>query len=131
MGNIHEEMARRSAQPVQQPLDPEAQTKRIAELNDLARKGIGVHGRWVWTPGIRALSDVDKADIQRKIETFTAFTEGNDPYGERDFGSFDQSGQTINWKIDYYDKSLEYGSEDPSDPGQTTRVLTICLAEEY
>jgi hypothetical protein len=35
------------------------------------------------------------------------------------------------FKIDYYDKSLEFGSPDPADPTVTERIITIMLAEEY
>ncbi|MCP5386899.1 MAG: DUF3768 domain-containing protein [Novosphingobium sp.] len=31
----------------------------------------------------------------------------------------------------YYDPSLTYGSDDPADPAQTTRVLTVMLTSEY
>jgi hypothetical protein len=53
------------------------------------------------------------------------------PYGEHDFGSFEIAGEKVFWKIDYYDLSLEFGSNDSADPAQTKRVLTILLAEEY
>jgi hypothetical protein len=56
---------------------------------------------------------------------------GTTPHGERDFGAFDHDGRRIFWKIDYYDRALHHGGEDPSDPGQTARVLTIMLASEY
>jgi hypothetical protein len=35
------------------------------------------------------------------------------------------------FKIDYYDASMEFGSEDPADLSKTTRVLTIMLAEDW
>jgi hypothetical protein len=104
--------------------------ERIASLNDIARTAMGVGGKLVQTSGISARPD--QSNIREKVEKFNTFTPDNDPHGERDFGSFEQpDGEKIFWKIDYYAKDMESGSEDPSDPGQTVRVLTIMLAEEY
>lgn len=111
-------------------------TSRIAELNDLCRKAMGVAGKLFQTEGISALPEADQSAIREKVETFDAFTPDNDPYGERDFGAFDHNGERIFWKIAYYDRASfgtghDMGSEDPSDPRQTVRVLTIMLAAEY
>ena len=106
-------------------------TQKIAELNDLCRSAMGVPGRIVQTDGIRALSPADQSSIREKVERFDTFTPDNDPYQEHDFGSIEHHGERIFWKIDYYDRSLINGSEDPSDPALTTRVLTIMLASEY
>ena len=104
--------------------------ERIASLNDIARTAMGVGGKLVQTSGISARPD--QSNIREKVEKFNNFTPDNDPHGERDFGSFVQpDGEKIFWKIDYYAKDMESGSEDPSDPGQTVRVLTIMLADEY
>jgi hypothetical protein len=67
----------------------------------------------------------------RKYARFNNFTPDNDPYKEHDFGRFEAGGRTFIWKIDYYDKSMTLGAEDPADPERTTRVLTIMLAEDY
>jgi hypothetical protein len=104
------------------------QTQRIAELNDLARKAMGIACRLVQTEGISALPSEDQSAIREKVETFSDFTPGSDPHGERDFETF---GQRIFWKIDYYAPGLTRGSEEPADPAQTVRVLTIMLASEY
>jgi hypothetical protein len=69
--------------------------------------------------------------IRERVETFDAFTPGNNPFGERDFGSFEYEGREVFWKIDDYDRSMECGSDDRSDCLQTTRVLTIMLSSEY
>ena len=106
-------------------------TQKIADLNDIARKAMGVCSKVIQTSGIRALPADDQSRIREKVETFDAFTEDNDPYGERDFGAVEHNGVKVFWKIDYYDKALEYGSEEPEDAGKATRVLTIMLAEEY
>jgi hypothetical protein len=106
-------------------------TATIAALNDLCRKAMGIASRVVQTCGISALSPQDQSRIREKVETFDDFTTGNDPHGEHDFGAFDHNGARIFWKIDYYDKTIAKGSEDPADPRQTVRVLTIMLASEY
>lgn len=106
-------------------------TNPIAKLNDLLRTTF-IGGQIVVTAGIAALPPEVQESIITTVRTFDDFSEGNDPYGERDFGAFDQSGAgKIFWKIDYYDTTLTKGSEDPADPKQTRRVLTILLAEEY
>lgn len=95
------------------------------------RKAMGIAGRLVQTQGICALSHADQFAIREQVETFIAFTPGNDPYRKRDFGAFEHNGQRIFWKIDYYNTTLTKGSEDPTDPKQTVRVLTVMLASEY
>lgn len=106
-------------------------TNTIAKLNDLLRTTF-IGGQIVMTAGIAALPPEVQEDIVTKVRTFNDFSEDNDPYGERDFGAFDQSGAgKVFWKIDYYDTTMTMGSENPADPKQTRRVLTILLAEEY
>ncbi len=65
------------------------------------------------------------------VKTFDAFSEDNDPYGERDFGAVELEGERYFWKIDYYDRSLRFGAEDPCDISETVRVMTLMHASEY
>ncbi len=106
-------------------------TQEIALLNDLCRKVPGLNGQWLITPGITTLPRAEQKAILGKVTNYTDFTEDNNPYGEREFGSFTHNGKKIFWKIDYYAPDMEHGSEDPADPSQTVRVLTVMLASEY
>jgi hypothetical protein len=114
------------------PLTDKLTRERIRELNDAFRKTLGpTLGRMMLTAGVNALpSDVCAMAI-RKVATFDSFDADNDPHGEHDFGSFDLAGDKFFWKLDYYDRNLEFGSDDPADPEKTTRVLTLMLAAEY
>lgn len=68
----------------------------------------------------------------REYDNFTPGLEGNDPCGEHDFGTIELDGTgKFFWKISYYDKDEEYGSEAPEDPEMTTRIMTVMMAEEY
>jgi hypothetical protein len=109
----------------------EVTTQRIAELNDLCRTAMGIGGRVLQTQGISALPPRVQSAIREKVELFDCFTKDNDPYDEHDFGAFEHEGERILWKIDYYAPDMEHGSENPADPKQTARVLTIMLASEY
>ena len=112
----------------------------IARLNDRIRGKVGLpqdkrtgEGLIVFTRGIIDLPGPTQDEICSYVRAFDAFTEDNNPHRERDFGSLEIDGVgNIFWKIDYYDSpKCEWGSEDPADPEQTFRVLTIMLAEEY
>lgn len=104
--------------------------ENIRALNDAFRTTM-TGGQVLMTAGVNALPSDVKAMAVRRVATFAEFTPDNDPHGEHDFGSFTLAGRKLFWKIDYYDAAMEFGSEDPTDPSKTTRVLTIMLAEEY
>jgi len=112
-------------------------TARVRELNDALRTAgdplaeMLVRGQLVMTRGVaeRGPAFVDRA--LAAVRAFDAFSADNDPYGEHDFGIFELDGVTLNWKIDYYDNDLQWGSPDRADPAVTKRVLTVLLAEEY
>lgn len=121
-----------------------SRTERIARLNDRARQAMGLACLVVATEGFRALPDADQSHVRELVETFDAFTPDNDPHGERDFGAIYRNGdghwtitrpvqpaETVFWKIDAFDRSLQFGSEDAANPSVTRRVLTIMLASEY
>jgi len=103
---------------------------RIQALNDHFRRTMH-GGRLVVTNGVRSLGHSQLSRLVQQVQEHSDFGANNDPHGEHDFGAIDFNGRRVFWKIDYYDEELKYGSEDPSDPGITTRVLTIMLAEEY
>ncbi len=105
-------------------------TNKIAELNDQFRRTFQ-GGRVMLTASLAALDPVEQTAIFAKVRAFESFTEDNDPYGEHDFGAFTHDGKRFFWKIDYYALDMKHGSEDPTDPSQTVRVLTVMLAEEY
>lgn len=119
------------------------QTKQqIAKLNDEFRRvaidaAFGqavpeqVPGQLVVTKGFAALPMADQIAILHKVRVCEDFTEASDPYGEHDFGIVKQNDESYYWKIDCYDKDLQYGSEDPADPEQTTRIMTVMCRYEY
>jgi len=103
---------------------------KVAQLNDAFRRTL-IGGPVLLTTGIRSLPNETIKAVLHQVRHYSDFTPDNDPYQEHDFGSFNIENYRIFWKIDYYDLTLTYGSEYPEDPTQTTRVLTIMLAEEY
>jgi hypothetical protein len=108
----------------------ETTTNKIAQLNDQFRRTFS-GGQVMTTASISELDVISQAKIFKLVREFDNFTESNDPYGEHDFGTITLNNQKIFWKIDCYDKTMEFGSENPADPSVTTRVLTIMFASEY
>jgi Protein of unknown function (DUF3768) len=105
-------------------------TDRIRMLNDELRQHL-LGGGAVMTPGIAALGPEAVARLVQAIAVFDDFCTANDSLGEHDFGVFDFDGTPVMFKIDYYDKDLNFHSPDPADASVTERIITIMLAEEY
>jgi Protein of unknown function (DUF3768) len=108
----------------------ENNNERIAALNDTFRRTFA-GGKVLMTAGVAALPDAAREQVVHAVRSFETFEAGDDPYGEHDFGAVEIASEKFFWKIDYYDKAMNGGSEDPANPARTTRVLTIMLADEY
>jgi len=104
-------------------------TLKIQQLNDQFRRQVGAD--WYMSQGVAELSHEKKLQLLALVINFNLFNEDNDPYGEHDFGQVELDNVRYFWKISYYDKNLEYGSPEPSDPAVTRRVLNIMEASEY
>ncbi len=111
----------------------------VAAQNDRFRTSWGTDptlaGHIVATQGVAALGLGAGLRLMRAVQTFTAFTEDNDPFGLHDFGAveIEADGRSVKvyWKIDLYDEACRFGSEAPDDPSRTCRVLTLLLPSEW
>lgn len=116
---------RRSAHYFDQP-----RAEAIALQNDQLRKS-GTGGSLMITQGVRRITGFDPAALTDALANYEGFDTDNDPHGERDFGDLTVWGYDLIWKIDYYDKDQNFGSDDPANPETTHRVLTVMLATEW
>src|SRR5712691_6965963 len=103
---------------------------KIRALNDRLRRSL-TGGRVMLTAAVSRLPDKVRQLAIERMRTFDDFNADYDPHHEHDFGSFELGGHKFFFKHDYYDKSMQYGSDDPSDPEKTARVLTLMLAADY
>lgn len=111
--------------------DTTEQALKIRQLNDAFRMRGEGYGTVMLTMGIQALGGTAIMQILNTIRCYDSFSADEDPWNEHDFGVLNFEGTRVFWKIDYYDRSVQYGSEDPTDPDKTYRALTIMLADEY
>lgn len=104
---------------------------RVRDLNDRFRTNGEGNGTVLITSGIQAQGGEFAVKAVEAVRTFTAFSDDNDPWGEHDCGAVEINGEKVFFKIDYYDPTCTYGSENPANEALTHRVLTIMLASEY
>ena len=102
----------------------------IARLNDQLRQ-TGTGGSIVITEALRKVSGFSASALAAALASYDGFDPDNDPYGERDFGDLTLFGEDLLFKVDYYDKDLAFGSDDPANPDVTQRVLTVMLARDW
>ena len=86
-----------------------APADRIRALNDELRT-TGFGGKTYLTRGLIAKGADFIAKATAAVRGFDAFTGDNDPWQEHDCATLDVDGETVIFKIDYYDLNMEYGS---------------------
>ena len=103
----------------------DAKTARIRALNDQLRQNFA-DGIAVMTPGVAALGAEAVERIVKTIAVFDDFCHANDPHEEHDFGSFEADGQTIYFKIDYFDQSCQCTRPTPPIPPSPSGSSRSC-----
>ena len=102
----------------------EEKFKEMARRNDIARQlGLNV----VLTNKAAELPDIE--ELLYTVRSFNKFNAKDDPYGWHDLGRFEWHGQTVLWKIDYFDSELKHFVDPLSD--DCKRLVTVMLAKEY
>lgn len=104
---------------------------KIRQLNDQFRMRLKGSGKVIFVGELAAKEFEHRDKVFQAVMKFEAFNQGDDPYGEHDFGAFDLDGERYMFKIDYYDPSMDAGSDDPADPTKTLRVMSIFYASDY
>ena len=110
-------------------MDIPNQNARIRELNDAFRQSF-VGGVIVITPALEELSSKVRERVLERVRTFDEWNDKDEPFGEHDFGAFKIDGVDFFWSIECYDRSMQRGTDDPTDPEKTTRVLTVMTGED-
>ncbi|MBB1499128.1 DUF3768 domain-containing protein [Paracoccus sp. MC1862] len=115
---------------------PSRETLILRQQNDAFRAGLidsgcPFPGTVVVTAGVNHRGRDFQTEACLAVARDCDFGLDNDPRGDHGFGVVTVEGERLYWKIDYYDPAREYGSDDPSDPAKTHRVLTILFPSEY
>lgn len=110
--------------------EPNEHTEQIRAINDRLRRSFQ---NVTVTPGILDEGEAFFLQLVQKVVTYDRWEEGNDPYGEHDFGAVCIDGTKCYWKFSYFEKGSNFmaGAETPWDETTTDRVLTIMLAADY
>jgi hypothetical protein len=111
-------------------IDSKERVAEIRRLNDQFRTTFR-GGQIVLTQSVADLPEMVKAAALQRVTEFADFTEANDPHGEHDFLTFELCNREFIFSITYYDKTLEHGSPDRSDPNVTTRIGTLMQAHDW
>lgn len=103
---------------------------KIRLLNDVLRK-TGQGGFTYFVGDLAQSNPLFQFKVHALVRMDDKPTDGNDPYGEHDFGTVTVDGEDIMWKIDYYDLNGENHSPDPTNEAVTKRILSIFYARDY
>ena len=97
-----------------------APAERLRTLNDDLRK-TGKAARPTSPAAFSRRAPAFVAKACAAVRAFASFTDDNDPWQEHDCATLQVDGETVIFKIDYYDLDMKYLSADarPADPPLT------------